>query len=425
MNRQAAWFDLSAGVSGDMLLAALLDAGANVEAVRAAIEAVLPVAVEVSTSEVRRAGLRASKLQVVAALGGTVPRDWSDIRVLLSEAALVGAVRESALRVFARLAEAEARVHGIPVERVHFHEVGAVDSIADILGCCAALHDLGLDVVQAGRIALGSGTVDTEHGTLSVPVPAVLDLGRGWPVTGGGIGELATPTGLALITTLAEPSELLPPMRISAIGIGAGSRDPTARANVVRVVLGETDCEGEAPAAFGSSPEFVLEANVDDMDGRIWPTVLADLLAAGASDAWLSPILMKKGRPAHTLHVLAPAPLLVPLRDLVFERTPTIGVRVSTVAKHALPRSWREVALAGGTVRIKVATRDGVIVQATPEFDDALALAASTGTAVADVLARASAAAVEAGLIPGKPGPEQAQLMTPHPSPDLPLPGTD
>jgi pyridinium-3,5-bisthiocarboxylic acid mononucleotide nickel chelatase len=308
-------------------------------------------------------------------------------------------VRRTALGVFERLAEAEARVHGVAPEDVHFHEVGALDSIADVVGTCAAIHDLDITEIIASPVALGSGRVRGEHGELPVPVPAVLELSRGWIVSAGGDGELATPTGLALISTLASSCSQLPALRIDAIGVGAGSRDIAGRANVVRVVLGEPallSTDGETTSSI-----VTLAANVDDLDPRVWPSVLSALLQAGASDAWLAPILMKKGRPAHTLHVLAPDDRAAVLRRLIMDQTSTIGVREMSGRKYALPRTWITVELSGGAVRLKVAHRDGVIVQATPEFEDVHALADVLGVPTRDVLTQANAAAAAQGLTRG------------------------
>jgi uncharacterized protein (TIGR00299 family) protein len=404
---RTAWLDVSAGVAGDMLLGALVDAGAALASVQAAVDQVLPGAVRLSAEPVVRASLRAVKLHVaVREAGPPRQRHWREIRALIGQSALPAAVAERALAVFSALAAAEGRVHGIDPAHVHFHEVGALDSIADIVGTCAALADLGITSVLAGRLALGSGTVRSEHGALPVPVPAVLEMARGWPVSGGGSGELATPTGVALVTTLATASELLPPMRVDSTGTGAGTRDSPGRANVVRVVLGELAREpAGGDTAETVSDAVVVEANIDDLDPRAWPSVLAELLAAGASDAWLTPILMKKGRPAHTVHALAPRDLAPRLRAVLFGHTTTFGVRELAAAKYALPRRWIAVGTGTGTVRIKIAHQDGVIVQATPEFDDASQLAAQSGQPVRAVLAQADAAASAAGLVPGLPVP--------------------
>ncbi|MEU7487867.1 nickel pincer cofactor biosynthesis protein LarC [Streptomyces sp. NPDC042319] len=395
-----AWLDVTSGVAGDMLLGALIDAGAAPEAVQHAIDAVIPGAVRLTRSAVTRAGLRATRVGIEPLAEDHPHRTWRAIRGRIEEAGLPGRVGDRALAVFGRLAAAEARVHGVPVEEVHFHEVGAWDSIADVVGVCAALHELGIDGITASPAALGSGRVRTAHGDLPVPVPAVLELAAGWEVVGGGAGELATPTGMALVTALATECGELPRLRAEATGVGAGTRDTPGRPNVVRVVIGSP-----AAAAAGTDEETsaaVLEANVDDLDPRLWPGVLASLLAAGASDAWLVPILMKKGRPAHTLRVLAPRQRADALRDLIFRETSTIGVRESAVRKTALQRTWVRVTVADGAeLPVKVAHRGGVIVRATPEFDDVATLAADRGLPTSTLLNAAIAAAVTAGLVPG------------------------
>ena len=393
------WVDASAGIAGDMLLGALLDAGASLDAVRSAVAAVVPGEVVVRTSAVTRAGLRALKVDVESTGEGHPHRSWARIRALLGSADLPTAIRDPALAVFARLADAEGRVHGIPADDVHFHEVGSWDAIADIVGVCAALADLGVDRVTASPVAVGSGRTRAAHGDLPVPVPAVLELARGWQVLAGGEGELATPTGMALLRTLADTCGPIPPMEIAAVGIGAGGRDNRGRANVVRAVVGAA-AVADAPTA---SDMWVLETNVDDLDPRLWPTVLAALLAAGAPDAWLVPILMKKGRPAHTLCVLAHDADREALRDRVFALTSTLGVRETPVSRTALQRDWRAVAVPGGEVRIKVGLRAGRIATATAEFEDAAALARTRGVPVRRVLDEAAAAADAAGLGPGAP----------------------
>ncbi|MDR8412431.1 nickel pincer cofactor biosynthesis protein LarC [Nonomuraea sp. 3-1Str] len=405
-----AWIDASAGVAGDMLLGALLDAGARLETVRAAVEAVVPGQVRLGREQVTRAGLRATRAHVTPA-GHGHHRTWRDIRLLLTRAEPAEPVRENALAVFARLARAEARVHGIEADEVHFHEVGAWDSIADVVGVCAALHDLDVSEVSAGPVAVGSGRVVTAHGELPVPVPAVAELAAGWRIHAGGQGELATPTGMALVTTLARECTELPPLRLEATGVGAGARDTPGRANVVRVLVG---APGADPAeAVVPAESVVLEANVDDLDPRVWPSVLSALMEAGASDAWLVPILMKKGRPAHTLSVLSPPGHADELRAAMFHLTTTLGVRERTVRKTALERGWVHVDALGARLPVKVGHRDGVVVQATPEYEPAARLAAERGLPVRTVLDAAVAAAWTAGLAPGRSVPRE---LRPHPS---------
>jgi len=392
------WVDATAGIAGDMLLGALIDAGAALDTVESAVSAVVPGEVALRTRTVHRAGLRALKIDVESRTEDHPHRSWARIRSMLDAAELPGAVRISALAAFARLADAEGRVHGVATDDVHFHEVGSWDSIADIVGVCAALAGLGVTRVTASPVAVGSGRIGSAHGDLPVPPPAVLELGRGWQVLAGGEGELATPTGMALIRALADECGPIAPMEITAVGVGAGGRDVPGRANVVRVVLGIPFAE--VPTTDGL---WVLETNIDDLDPRVWPTVLAALLEAGAADAWLVPIVMKKGRPAHTLCVLARDAERAALRDTVFALTSTIGVREYPVSRVALDRGWQTVALRGGEVRIKVAVRAGRIVHATPEFDDAAALARARDLPVRQVLDESIAAAEAAMLRPGQP----------------------
>jgi pyridinium-3,5-bisthiocarboxylic acid mononucleotide nickel chelatase len=382
------WIDASAGIAGDMLLAALLDAGADLAVVQRAVDAVVPGSVRLTTTEVTRAGLRARKVAVEVLAADPPHRTWDTVQQLLGG-------NDKARAVFGRLAEAEAHVHGIPVGEVRFHEVGALDAIADVVGICAALDDLGIATVSAGEVALGSGTVRSAHGELPVPVPAVAHLARGWRVRGGGRGESATPAGMAVLRSLATTCEDLPSLTADAVGTGAGTRDTPGRANVVRVIT------GTRAAAAGSA--VLLEANVDDLDPRLWPGVLARLLEAGADDAWLVPILMKKGRPAHTLSVLCRPERAAVLRDQVFEHTTTLGVREHDIRKHPLGRTFVDVPVAGGTIAVKVGLRDGVIMQVMPEFEQVAALARAQGRPERQVLQEARTAAAHAGLIEGGP----------------------
>jgi uncharacterized protein (TIGR00299 family) protein len=457
-----AWIDASAGVSGDMLLGALVDAGADLDAVQRAVDAVIPGAVRIVRAAVTRAGLRAVKVDVEQLVDDPPHRTWQEIRSLL--AVLPSPVREHATAVFARLAAAEAHVHGVPVSDVHFHEVGALDSIADVVGVCAALVDLGIETVTAGEVALGSGRVRTAHGELPVPAPAVAELARGWRVRAGGKGELATPTGMAVLRALAATCAELPEMVVDTVGVGAGGRDVPGRPNVVRVIIGaaapassaepepvsppepfappkpnspsgsdsasrpgpdstpppESDSmpppgPDSAPRAgdrAAAEPAVLLEANVDDLDPRLWPGVLAGLLESGAADAWIVPIVMKKGRPAHTLTVLCDPGRASALRSQIFRDTTTLGVREGPLRKTVLARCFVDVELPGGTVAIKVGHAAGVIVQVMPEFDHVAALARRQGRPERLVLQDATNAAAAAGLIVGSPRPTDARQQT-------------
>ncbi|MFF7249748.1 nickel pincer cofactor biosynthesis protein LarC [Embleya sp. NPDC008237] len=410
---RAAWVDASAGIAGDMLLAALVDAGAALSTVRAAVEAVVPGEVRLARTQVIRAGMRATRIQVTPSEHDHAHRTWRDVRRLIEQAPLPDPVRASALAAFARLAVAEARVHGTETDEVHFHEVGAWDSIADVVGVCAALHDLAVTDLTAGPVALGIGRVTTAHGELPIPVPAVAELAAEWQVFAGGEGELATPTGMALLTTLARECSPLPHLRLERTGIGAGSRDTPGRPNVTRVFLGVPAPATTLDPAFDAAEAVVLETNIDDLDPRAWPSVLASLMEAGASDAWLTPILMKKGRPAHTLSVLCPPHGAQPLRDAVFRLTTTLGVRERPVRKTELQRGWTQVDVLGGRLPVKVGHHGGRILQATPEFAPAAALAARLGLPVHTVLAATTTAAHQAGLTSSAPVP---QTLAPEPA---------
>lgn len=394
MNRHL-WIDASAGVAGDMLLGALLDAGADLTLVQASIEAVLPDSARLRLTSVRRAGLRAAKAEVDVLVDDPPHRTWSGIRLLLQQAELAEPVRDRALSVFTQLAEAEARVHGVAAGDVHFHEVGAIDSIADVVGVSAAMVDIGVESVSASAVALGSGWARTSHGRLALPVPAVAELSRGWQVLAGAQGECATPTGMALLRTLAPVCEPLPSMRLQEIGIGAGTRDSPETANVVRVLIGQP----EVPA--GTESVSLIEANVDDLDPRLWPGTLSALMASGADDAWLTPILMKKGRPAHQLSVLCAVGQERQLREVLFAHTSTLGVRVSPRTKHPMPRTLVRVSVLGSDVAVKIGHQQGRIVQVMPEFEDLAEVARGSGRPEREVLALAVQAAADSGLVLG------------------------
>jgi pyridinium-3,5-bisthiocarboxylic acid mononucleotide nickel chelatase len=400
--RRHAWIDASSGVAGDMLLGALIDAGADLAVVQQAVDAVIADSVKLLATPVTRAGQHANRVSVEMITHDVPVRDWSTIEDLIVTADLAVPVRDRALTSFGRLAEAEGRIHRVPAERVHFHEVGALDSIADVVGVAAALHALQIDTISASAVAVGSGRIRGAHGELGVPVPAVVELATGWKIFAGGPGELTTPTGMALVSTLAERCEDLPLLILEASGAGAGSRDTPGRPNLTRVLIGEPVTH---PDDHLSEADVLIEANVDDMDPRLWPGVLTSLIRAGAADAWLVPIIMKKGRPAHTVSVLARPDQAADLRRLLLALTSTIGVRETRVRKTALPRGWVDLILSGSWISIKIAHHHGTIWQVTPEFDDLERAADEQDLSPITVLEQAMAAALAAGLVAGAPIP--------------------
>jgi pyridinium-3,5-bisthiocarboxylic acid mononucleotide nickel chelatase len=382
------WIDASSGASGDMLLGALIGAGVPVETIAEAVAAVAPEVITLAQEPVTRNGFAATRCHVRVP-DSVTHRTWTDVATLLRQADLDRDVRARAHITFERLAEAEAHVHGTVAADVHFHEVGALDAIADVVGVCAGFAYLGLEQLVVSPVAVGSGSVTGAHGTMPVPPPAVAELLRGVPSYSGPLElEMCTPTGAALLTSHATGFGAQPLMSVSRIGVGAGGRDPAGHANVLRLFVGEPVGAGE----HGTDGPLLVEANIDDLDPRLWPNVIAALLEAGASDAWLTPILMKKGRPAHTLSVLVSAEHTDAVRTEIFRQTSTIGVRETVIDKTALDRQMRTVPVAGHSIRVKLAFHRGQLMNAQPEYDDIARVAAATGRPIKDVLAEAIAA---------------------------------
>lgn len=388
------WFHCLAGASGDMILGAVVDAGVPLETLQTAIDSLGVEPITLSAKDVTRHGLGAT-LVTVEAPSSKVVRTWSNVRAILQESALDETVRRTALGVFERLAIAEARVHRTTPELVHFHEVGALDALADVVGAAAGLHALGLATISASSVATGLGMTRGEHGVIPIPAPAVLELLTGAPIHTGGVPfELCTPTGAAILAATVSSWGELPPITLERVGVGAGSRNLDDLPNVLRLVIG-TAAAGAADEPT-PTPATVLEANVDDLDPRLWPTVISSLLAAGASDAWLTPIQMKKGRPAITVSVLCDEGATLAMREVLFRETSTIGVREYSVSKRALEREIVTVTMAAGvTVAVKVACLLGTVVNAVPEYDDVVAAAAALGQPAKTVLAQAAALATQ------------------------------
>ena len=379
------YFDCQAGAAGDMILGALLDAGAPEDMVRASLDALALEGWSLQVEPVRRGGLHGLKVGVTA--GGDQPeRRYSDIKSLIESAGMNERVKRHALDVFDRLAIAEARVHGLDVEEVHFHEVGAMDSIIDIVGACAALEYFSPDRVYTSLIAAGSGaSIDTSHGPVPLPGPAVLEILKeaGAPVEGGGPHELLTPTGAALLAAFThEFVDEMPRMRLVGVGSGAGSAE-REHPNVTRVIVGEG----------GGSGHIVLEANVDDMSPELLPPVIDALLQAGAQDAWLAPITMKKGRPAFTVGALCKADDKAAVETTLFTHTTTLGIRAHTVDKSELDRRWIEVQVSGHPVRVKIGSREGRTLSISPEYEDAVTVSRISQSALRYVFEDATRAA--------------------------------
>lgn len=364
-----------------MTVGALIDAGADFEALKDALES-LNTGAAFEAEKTKRRGITATKFHV-RATDTKAHRHLPHIVKILEASAMSAAAKQKAVLVFERLGRAEAEVHGVPIEKVHFHEVGAVDSICDIAGACVALDLLGIDEVACAPVNTGSGTVNTEHGVLPVPAPATALLLSGRAVYARGPAmELTTPTGAAIATAFTSDFGPMPPLRIASIGYGAGDRDFKENANVLRVIIGERATVSE------SATVAVIEANIDDSTPEVLGYAMERLLEAGALDVTMSPLWMKKSRAATLFTVIARSEDQERLAALVFQETSTLGLRVHAAERRVQERQLVAVETGYGTVRVKV----GGAGSFAPEYDDCRTLASATGKPLRTVMADASAA---------------------------------
>jgi len=364
------YLDAFSGISGDMTVGALLDAGAPAEALIDALRS-MDTGARFEVEKTSRGGIAATKFRVHTDAAPAPHRHLSKILAMIESAPLAPRAKAAASAVFRNLGEAEAAVHGVAIEKVHFHEVGAVDSIADIVGACVALDLLDVAEVHASAVNVGSGNVQTEHGLLPVPAPATARLLEGKPIYARGPEvELTTPTGAALAVTLASSFGPLPAMRISNIGHGAGERDFKQHANVLRVLIGERTGASEATLVS------VIEAHIDDSSPQVLGYALEKLMDAGALDAALSPLQMKKNRPGSLLRVIAKPEDQERLAQIIFAETSTLGLRIHSAERRVEPRSMIEIETPLGRVRGKVSAQGAF----APEYDDCKLIAQRTGT---------------------------------------------
>jgi uncharacterized protein (TIGR00299 family) protein len=385
MTGRTVWFNCCAGVAGDMLLASLVDAGADVDAIADALGGLGVDGYAVTFERVQRCGVGATWANVAVHDAHHDHRPAREVLELIGAADLPDRVRNRALAVYRTLAEVEGEIHGVDAGDAELHEVGALDSIIDVVGVCVALELLGVESIVCSPIAVGHGTVRTAHGELPNPVPAVTALLARAEAMSVGIDttmETATPTGVALMTVLAGRFGALPSIAVTATGFGAGTADPPGRPNVVQAVIG--DARHEAAIAGTGRPARLVEANVDDVTGEVLAHTITALLTVGAYDAWATPIVMKKGRPAHTVHALCDDATLAAVSSVMIAETGTLGVRATAVERWPQHREERHVDVGGHPVRVKVS---GSRVKA--EHDDAAAAAAALGIPLREVLRRA------------------------------------
>jgi uncharacterized protein (TIGR00299 family) protein len=409
-DRTVAWFNCQAGVAGDMTMAALIDAGADPDTVASTIGGLGVDGYALVFEQVQRCGVRATWANVVVHHeshddpdGRPAPhRPVREILELLDAGDLPARVRVRARAVFLRLAEVEGAIHGVDPADVELHEVGALDSIIDVVGVCAALESLDIDEVRCSPIAVGHGSVRSAHGVIPNPAPATVALLTGANAPSQGIDttlEVATPTGAALMTTLATTFGAMPPMSATAVGYGAGTADTPERANVVQVVVGHHD-DHLGGAGDDGTPVTLLEANVDDITGEVLAHTIERLMEAGAHDAWVTPIVMKKGRPAHTVSALCDPAKVAALRLVIVRETGTLGVRMSMMHRWPQQRTESVVDVDGQTVRVKRAAH-----RVKVEFDDAAAAAAALDVPVRVVLDRVAHAVAETETATRADGP--------------------
>lgn len=377
------YFDCFSGAAGDMIVAALLDAGATLEHLTAQLRSLPVSGFDISARKINKQGFAATAFEVT--YDDDQPhRHLEHILKIICGGKLSDQVVQQSSNIFRRLADAEAAVHGTTVEKVHFHEVGAIDAIVDVVGACLALEELGIEQVLCSKIPTGSGTVTCAHGVMPVPAPATAELLKNVPLANcDENGELITPTGAAILTTLAKSYSPLGDMSIERIGYGAGRRDGQGRPNLLRVFVGDSN------ASTTSDTVAVLQANIDDQSPELLAHAALRLLERGALDVFSQPVYMKKGRCGFLLTVLCTPEKTAEMESLIFSETTTFGIRRQLMQRSTLERRHETVTLANGSVRIKIGSREGLVLTASPEFEDCRRVAEQEGLSVKDVMSEA------------------------------------
>lgn len=375
-----AYLDCMSGISGDMTLGALVDCGVELAAIQAGIDSLGFPNIHLTSEEVKRHGFRAVKVKVQHEPEHAHRHLHHITEKIDASAVLTPPQRDLAKRIFTCIGEAEAKVHGTTIRKVHFHEVGAVDSIADIVGCAVGLSLLGVDRIVCSPVPTGTGYIEIEHGRVSVPAPATAEILKGVPLAPSVVScELTTPTGASIVKTVADEFGPLPPMTIQTIGLGAGDRDLKEQANVLRLIV------GEGASGLGSDQVWVLETNLDDISGEIIGHCTAKLFEAGALDVYTTSIQMKKNRPGVLLSVLCPAELVAKLEKIIFRETSTLGIRRWQACRHKLDRRPHTVETAFGPVEGKLAVLPDGGASFSPEFEACRRIAADKNVPLKDV----------------------------------------
>ena len=379
------YFECFSGISGDMTLGALVDAGVDSSAILNAVQSLgLPCALTFET--VRRGGFRATYAHVAAA-HEHVHRHMHHIEAIVEKSSLTPRQKDLTIRIFTRLGESEAAVHGVDLSKIHFHEVGAVDSIVDIVGAAVGLDLLGVERFESSPIPPGRGWVKAAHGKMPLPAPATAELLKGVPLASSEIEmELTTPTGAAIVTTVCETFGPLPAMTVSAIGLGAGTRETPGQANILRLFVGEIALKADADRVW------VLETNIDDLPGEVVGYTTTQLLGSGALDAYLTPIQMKKNRPGVMISVLCDEAKIPAMEEILFRETSTLGIRRYPVSRHKLKRKAIEVPTRFGAIKGKLGWVEGRPPAFSPEYEDCARVASVQGVPLREVYDAAHAA---------------------------------
>lgn len=383
------YFDCFSGISGDMVLGAMTDAGVDIEAVRKELKKLNLSGYKLRISNVKRKGIKGTKVDVVVDKKRHFHHtSYKDIKRLIERSKLSKRIKEDSLRIFKNIAEAEAKIHKTSVDNVHFHEVGAVDSIVDVVGAAICINLLSPDIILSSPINTGRGMVKTEHGILPVPAPATAEMLKGFPFYSSSTEfELATPTGVGIVTTMAKASNSMPIMKTSAIGYGAGSRDFLDSPNLLRIMIGE----GYSPPEQDSIT--VIESNIDDMNPQFYDHIMNRLFKGGALDVFLTPIIMKKNRPAIKITLLSDNDNLNKLADILLSETTSFGLRIYRTERIKLEKEIKTVNTKYGKAKVKIGKRNSKIIKVVPEYEDCKRIAEEKGIPIKEVYEKVRSAA--------------------------------
>ena len=383
MNMRTAYFDCFSGASGDMILGALIDAGLNPRRLREELKQLRIPTVHLKVTKVLKRGISGTRVVVEGGNGKKSHRNLTEVLRIVKRSGVAAEVKEKSEEIFRRIASAEAKIHRVPTEEIHFHELGGLDSVVDIVGSVWGIREMGIEKIHVSRVNVGGGFVKCEHGILPVPAPATLSLMEGKPIYSSGVErELLTPTGAAILSTLGSEFGPMPRIKVERIGYGAG-RDDLPHPNLLRLLVGTSEY------AAGKETVAVIETNIDDMNPQFYDYVMEKLLAMGVLEVFVTPILMKKNRPGHLLTVICPSGKLLPVAKFLFQETTTLGLRWHEEEREKTDREIQPLQTKYGRIRFKLARWEGSVVNFSPEYDDCKRLALEKKIPLKDVFEEA------------------------------------